>query len=161
MSRPVNEIALELGALKAMEDRVKELIKERKDELHAVIPRGTTYASIEGADRDGLATVTATADNAEDAPVVVDPEAFVDWVIQNRPSAIVATVRSSDQADILAQVAKTGEFVPGVEMRERVTKGSVAVKQSPKQKQQLLEAWANGRLQPLSSILQLEAEPDA
>lgn len=161
MTRPVNDIALELGTLKAMEDRIKTLIVERKAELREAVPRGTTYASIEGADKDGLATIVSTASSVEEKPQVVDEEAFIDWVIENRPSAIIAQVRASDRSDILAQAAKTGEVPGGVEFREVESTGSVQVKQSPKQKQQLAEAWANGRLQTLPNLLELEGGSDA
>jgi hypothetical protein len=161
MTRSVNDIALELGALKGIEDRIKALVLERKAELRAAVPRGTTYASIEGADKDGLATIVSTADSSSYQPQVVDEDAFIGWVIQNRPSAIVAAVRASDRSDILTQIAKTGEMPDGVEFREVESKGSVSVKQSPKQKQQLAEAWANGRLQPFSELLELEGGPGA
>lgn len=154
MTKTTNELALELGLLKAVEDHIKSLTAERKAELRLGQKRGTTYATLE--DGGEVATIVSTADVSGEELVVTNEEAFLEWVIANRPTAVMAAVRSSDKEQILAEAKKTGEWPDGVDVVPTNRKGYVQVKQSPAQRQELIGAWRDGRLQPVASLLELE-----
>jgi len=153
--KSVDQTVLELAGLKALADHVKGLTDEAKKVLAGQLRRGTISAFVEDGDEPvdvGTVVVVPT----RFAWDVVDEVAFLKWVKTNRPTAIVESVRSSDQKSILEGVeaaAKAGGEVPDGVGRVRST-GYVQVKQTADQRDALLEAAADGRL-PSMPVFQI------
>lgn len=159
MTRPVNQIALELALVKVLKTRIGQVETTIKGELNQHLHRGTVYAQL--ADGVDVATVVVTAES--EAPLVVEDErALLEWVKANRPTAVVESVRSSDLADILAKAKKTGEMPPGIGFGKGKA-GSVSVgAQSKAQEDALLDAYRAGSLAvDLGHVLSISAPEGA
>lgn len=135
--RSVNEVAVELSLIKAMKDALAAAEKKAKAELQEVIARGTAYATVP--DLGEVGTVVVTADSAG-TWAVENEAAFLAWVKEHRPSAIVEAVRDSDKKVILAEVEKLGVLPDGVGLSEGRA-GYVTVKQTPVQRDTLVRAY--------------------
>lgn len=148
-----NEILLRLAAIKAVRDVLTKVEKDAKDELLGEVRgrMGATSATLE----DGTEAATVSVSLGKAATLyVADERAFLKWVRENRPTAIVESVRSSDQASILEEAKSTGEIPDGVELGNPGER-YVTVRQSADQRTATVAAWRRGEL-PLPS-LQLEA----
>lgn len=146
----VNDIALELAMLKAIADHVRKLESIGKTSLANNVLRGMVYAQLGPED---LATISIVSDRQ--VWQVVDEKKFVEWVKKNRPTAIVESVRKSDQDDLLAKIEKTGEVPDGVELGTAT--GYVSVKQTDEQKERLLTAVRDKRLGTFAQMVGIES----
>lgn len=135
--RNVNEVAVELSLIKAMKDALAVAEKKAKAELQEVIARGTAYATVPNLGEVG--TVVVTADVAGTWQVV-NEAAFLAWVKEHRPGAIVESVRESDKKVILAEVEKLGVLPDGVDLGEGRA-GYVTVRQTDVQRDTLVQAY--------------------
>lgn len=147
----IDQTVLELAALKALGDHIKALTERGKAKLEAQLRRGTISAFVEdGEESLDVGTVVVVPTRFDWG--VVDERAFLEWVRKNRPDAIVESVRTSDKTSILTGIEKSGEVPDGVG-RVR-SSGYVSVKQTPKQRDQLVTAAGDGRL-PTMPLLEL------
>lgn len=143
--RTMGDVALDLAATKAIKDHVTTLWEnlrveagdhlEPGDKKAAKLPDGTTGASILKTDPKPTASWKVT-----------DEAAFLLWVKEHRPSAIVEQVRSSDTTSILGGIADTGEIPDGVEEVTSQGRPTVSVTQTPAQRQAVIDAWRSGAL---------------
>lgn len=142
-----------LAAVKLLADYVKALDTTLKAELLEEVGgrMGATAAVVDG---EEVATVSVAKgrypNGVVDGWYVSDERAFLEWVRQVRPSAIVETVRDSDRRSLLASVPtwiidSGGDVPPGVDEANRGD-DYVLVKQSEAQKAAALTAWHTGRL---------------
>lgn len=136
-TRSVNEVAVELSLIKAMKDSLAVAEKNAKAELQEAVARGTAYATVPQLGEVGTVVVTA---DSQGTWQVVDEGAFVAWVKEHRPSAIIESVRESDKKSILADIEKAGVLPDGVDLGEGRA-GYVTVKQTPLQRATLVQAY--------------------
>lgn len=113
------EHAVRLAVLKAIKERVEEVFTQAKaDAFHAFTPGDRVNAATAGDAPAMLGVVTLTKGRAGGLRVT-DERAFTAWVREVRPSAIVESVRKSDQDSILKNALvtfrETGELPPGVD----------------------------------------------
>lgn len=113
------EHAVRLSVLKAISERVEEVFKAAKAEaLPLFAPGDRITATIDGTlDTDPVVVGSVTLTKGRSGGLrVSDQRAFLDWVREVRPSAIVESVRKSDQDSILKEALQTGELPPGVDL---------------------------------------------
>lgn len=140
-----------LAAIKAVKDYVAGLETTEKAGLLAEVGgrMGATAAVLPSGEE--AATVSISA--GRKAPwIVVDTNAFLEYVRSVRPTAIVETVRESDLKDLLSDAsqqayleASGGEPMPGVMLGD-AGDPYVTVKQSDAQRQAVIAAWHDGTL---------------
>lgn len=145
MSRTMGQIAQELAVVKAVQDTMAAVWTglraeagehlEAGDKKAAKLPDGGTGASI-----------LKTDPKASTSWKVTDDAAFLAWVKEHRPTAIVEQVRSSDTTSILSGIADSGEVPDGVE--EVTTRGrpTITVTQTPAQRAAVIDAWRQGAI---------------
>ena len=99
-------------------------------------PGDRVHARIDGID---VATVSVTDPKAREVVSITDPRAFIAWVQEEHPEAIVPTVAEwfSDARNLAALIAAEGEVPPGVEVEERVGSPTVQVRMSAEQERNL------------------------
>lgn len=129
------QLALRLAAIKAVKDVVTAAEKAAKAEAADVLDPGDRKNAVTD---DGASVGTITYAQPSDALRVVDESAFLAWVKQNRPSAVVESVRESDKTSILTAAQATGELPDGVDLVTRA--GYITVRQSPAQVAALMAA---------------------
>lgn len=163
LPRPIPPHKIDMVRAAAVAVVKKELTaieKEAKDALTKVMDPGDSCRAVLPGWGD-MGTVYRTADS--NAATVVDPDAWLAWVEENRPGEIVRSVRTSYEAAILAQVdtdgeplvrdAKgkpTGEVIPGIGFKPR--KGYIAVKQTEEQAATVARAFRDGILSARGEI---------
>lgn len=155
MSRTLGDIALDLAGAKAIKDHVTSLWENLRaeagehldpgDKKAAKLPDGTTGASI-----------LKTDPKPTTAWKVTDEGAFLLWVKEHRPTAIVEQVRSSDTTSILSGIADSGEIPDGVEEVTTQGRPTVSVTQTPAQRQAVIDAWRSGALVLPDPVEQIE-----
>lgn len=142
-----------LAAIKIIGDYIKALDATAKAELLEEVGTrmGATAALVDG---EEVATVSVAQGRyprgVVDGWYVSDERAFLEWVRQVRPTAIVETVRESDRKSLLGGMKRwleehDGEVPPGVDEAERGD-SYVLVNQSEEQRAAAVEAWHSGRL---------------
>lgn len=147
----IRDRLLRLAAIKAVKDYVSALeVTEKAGLMEEVGGRmGATAAVLPSGEE---AATISISKGRKAAFFVADPKAFLEYVREVRPQAIVETVRESDLKDLLSEAkqeayleASGGEPMPGVMLGDP---GSpyVAVKQSDEQRQAVIVAWHNGQL---------------
>lgn len=109
------EHALRLTMIGAVKKFVTDLEAEAKAEAKDAFRPGDRLTSTTD-DGTVVGTVSMTK-QGEGAWAVVDEQAFLAWVRENRPTAIVESVRSSDQTSILGAIETTGLIPDGVDFR--------------------------------------------
>jgi hypothetical protein len=145
MSRTLGDVALDLAAVKAVKEHVTALwenlraeaapLLEPGDRKAAKLPDGSTGASIVKTDPKPTTVWRVT-----------DDRAFLAWVKEHRPTAIVEVVRSSDITSILGAIPTDGVVPDGVEEVETVGRPTVSVTQTTAQRQAVIDAWRTGSL---------------
>jgi len=119
------EHAVRLSVLKAISEEVKRVDGVARgdakdaftpgDRITAALPDGTVVGSV----------TRTKATPATTAFRVVNAQQFLAWCKANIPTAIVESVRSSDQEAILAGIPKTGVVPDGVDEVEVAAGGGV------------------------------------
>jgi hypothetical protein len=135
-------VALKLAALKAVKDHLTSEDALAKGELMDDLDPGDRKTA---ALPDGTKVGTVTVSQRDAAFKVTDERAFVAWVKEHRPTAIVEAVRESDQKDILERIPDTGEIPDGVELGEPGAP-YVSVRQSKDEAEALVAAWRRGEV---------------
>lgn len=136
------EVALRLAALKAVKDA---LTKEEGSSKGALMDDLDPGDRKQAALPDGTKVATVSVSQREAAFKVTDERAFLAWVKEHRPTAIVEAVRESDQKSILEGIATSGEMPDGVELGEPGAP-YVSVRQSAEQAEALVAAWRRGEV---------------
>ena len=108
------EHAIRLVVLKAIKERVAQVDKDAKLDAFSQFGPGDRIVAYVGGQPIGTVAVTKGRSSWK----VTNPAAFLAWCKANRPSAIVESVRASDQTAILKAIETTGEVPAGVEMDE-------------------------------------------
>lgn len=103
--------AIRLAVLKAIRERIDSVDAVARDEAKEAFVAGDRVTA---ALDDGTVVGSVTMTNPRRGWKVADPISFLAWVIENRPSAVVQSVRESDRRAILAAIDKTGELPDGV-----------------------------------------------
>lgn len=112
-------LLLRASALEFLLERITKAKAENNAQLRkALVPGDRRMAHL----ADGTIVGTVTLTKAPKSAFVGDEEAFLAWVLENRPDEVVSKVRPSYQAAVLAQAKKagvavdptTGEAIPGI-----------------------------------------------
>lgn len=133
-----------LAALKALKDHLAGLDKEEKKALLEELDPGDRKNAVIPGTKTSIGTVSVS--QREGGWEVVDERAFLGWVKKNRPSGVVESVRESDQKSILTSIDETGEVPDGV-MQGDDGDPYVTVRQTPAQREALIEAWRTGAIE--------------
>lgn len=168
----LSQLALEEAALKTLADAVNDRLKEVKATMQQqLIDNG--ISKVTASLPDGTKVATISRSDAKPAAVVIDDDAFREWVRSVAPGEVhtrmVTEVRPAYRTSVLAQMTaagvprvvdkETGELheVPGVEVR--ATRALThSVRPVAGGKEAVAEAWRSGRLAHLN-LLQLESTP--
>lgn len=146
-------LALRLGALRGLQDKVKEAYERTRAEMAAAFDPGDRKAAILPT---GKSIGTVSYSNGRTAAKVANERAFFAWVVANAPGEVetVSSVRESYRKALLDRVKagpdetavdpKTGEVVPGLKFS--TSDPYVSVRQSDEQLAALANAWASGEL---------------
>ena len=163
------QLALEEAALKALSDTVNDRLKEVKNAMQEqLVANG--ISKVTASLPDGTKVATISRSDAKPAAVVIDDDAFLDFVRTIAPDEIstrlVTEVRPAYRTSILAQMTaagvarvvdtETGELhdVPGVEIK--ATRSLThSVRPTSGGKEAIAEAWRTGQLAHLN-LLQIE-----
>ena len=169
----LKDIATRTAVLSALAEAIDKELKDAKRELQeglkaAKTETGTQKISIALEDGQDIGSVSLVQPKA--AAAVTDPEKFLAWVREVRPSEVatrlVTEVRPAWQALVLKEIAAAGvaqwadptngliHDVPGVELQGRAAYTRMTVPDAGKEA--IAEAWRNGQLAHLN-LLQLEA----
>ncbi|MEU6034017.1 hypothetical protein ABZ801_01265 [Actinomadura sp. NPDC047616] len=154
---PIQELSLRVAVLAALANKIAEADEDTRkalmtslvgvgaDRAAAVLPDGTKVASV------ALVGGAAVAK-------VVDEDAFLTHVKATRPDEVIEVVRPSYRKALLAQAAKNGEEIPGVQLRH----GTPYLRNSFVKDGQaaIAAAWIDGQLS-LPELLELPAPPGA
>jgi hypothetical protein len=109
------EHARRLSVIGAVKKYLTELEAEAKAEASEhFAPGDRITATTDDGTVVGVVTMTKPG---EGSWAVVDRRAFLAWVKKNRPTAIVESVRSSDEESILKGIAANGLIPDGVELK--------------------------------------------
>lgn len=140
----IRDKLLQLAAYKAVKDHLSQLDAADKSELMGEVGgrMGATAATLE----DGTEVATVSISKGKAAQwYVADERAFLRWVKEHQPSAVVESVRPSDQQAILGAIKTTGEVPDGVEIGN-AGEPYVSVRQSAEQRAALVDAWRAGQI---------------
>ena len=139
------EAALTAAAVKALQDGIRDAravadaavmaALDPGDRKNAVLPDGTKVGTV------------SVSNQGEPVWRVTDPDAFLRWVKEHRPTAIVEAVRSSDQKSILDAIPDTGELPDGVDLVDGKAPYVSVGKQTDEQRAAIAKAWADGTLE--------------
>lgn len=166
----IAQLALEEAALKALSDTVNDRLKEVKNAMQEQLV-GNGISKVTAALPDGTKVATISRSDAKPAAVIVDEDAFLEWVRSVARSEVttklVTEVRPAYRNTVLAQMTaagvarivdtETGELhdVPGVEIK--ATRALThSIRPSTGGKDAIAEAWRTGQLAHLNPF-QLEA----
>lgn len=144
------DAALQAAVMKALGTIVKDVDDRVRRDVMTVLDPGDRKSAVLP---DGTKVGTVSVTEGRQGWRVVDDRAFLEWVREHRPHAIVEQVRDSDKRAILDGIRKTGEVPDGVEP----TQGApyVTVRQSDDQAAAVVDAWRSGALDipdPLGAI---------
>lgn len=145
MSRTMGDVALDLAAVKAIKDHVTTLWENLREEAAAHLEPGDKKAA-KLPDGSTGASILKTDPQPSTAWRVTDESAFLRWVKEHRPTAIVEQVRGSDRASILTGIPVYGEVPDGVTEVDTTARVNVTVTQTPAQRQAVIDAWRSGAL---------------
>lgn len=142
-STGVRQISLKLAAIAAVKKHLTALDRETKEALMDYLDPGDRKGAVLP---DGT-EVAAVYVSKQGAPQVVvkNEQAFLAWVKENRPTAIVERVRESDEKSILEAALTSGELPDGCEIGDGKA-SYVGVKQSKEQIDAVVQAWRDGSL---------------
>ncbi|WP_372344644.1 hypothetical protein [Streptomyces sp. KL116D] len=166
----IAQLALEEAALKTVADSINDRLKEVKKAMQEqLVDNG--ISKVTATLPDGTKVATISRSDAKPAAVVVDEDAFLEWVRtiarDEITTRLVTEVRPAYRTNILAQMTAagvariidtdTGELhdVPGVEVKPTRSL-THSVRPSAGAKEAIAEAWRNGQLAHLD-LLQIEA----
>ncbi len=155
--RDLPEAARRAAVLKALSDEVKRAVERGKASLKPVLDEldiDTMGASL-SPDGPRVAEVYRGGGNA--TAEVVNEDKYLAWVKETNPGEVIEAVRPTYTAELLKQIARTGEIVPGVELG--LTTAYVAVRYEPGGQAALTAAWREGLID-ISPMLALPASPD-
>jgi hypothetical protein len=141
--RTMGDIALELAGVKAIKEHLTTLWENLRDEAGSHLEPGDKKAA-KLPDGSTGASILKTDPKPSTSWKVTDETAFLAWVKEHRPTAIVEQVRSSDTTSILAGIATSGEVPDGVEEVTTHGRPTVSVTQTPAQRQAVIDAWRTG-----------------
>ncbi len=164
------QLALEEAALKALADTVNDRLKEVKNAMQEQLVNNG-ISKVTASLPDGTKVATISRSDAKPAAVVIDDDAFLDFVRTIAPDEIstrlVTEVRPAYRTNLLAQMTaagvarivdtETGELhdVPGVEIK--ATRSLThSVRPTTGGKEAIAEAWRTGALSHLN-LLPIEA----
>lgn len=166
----IAQLALEEAALKTVADAINDRLKEVKNAMQEqLVANG--ISKVTATLPDGTKVATISRSDAKPAAVVIDDDAFRDFVRSVAPgeltTRLVTEVRPAYRTNLLAQMTaagvprvidtETGEVhdVPGVEVK--ATRALThSVRPSTGGKDAIAEAWRTGQLAHLNPF-QLEA----
>lgn len=137
----MTDLALQLAVLRVLADQIKAGREVLATEVRDTWKVGTrNIAELPDETRVGSVTLTKSRMSAK----VVDRDAFTGWVKQHHPTEIEETVRPAYETQIRADIVKTGEAVPGVEITEGDPYPSVRLDDGATEA--IRKAWENGEL---------------
>lgn len=148
----VNSLAVQLAAIRALQDHLRGLEHDTKAELRQHLDGGDRkYARLP----DGETVATVSVTSPKERVVVADDAAFTRWCRTAHPDAVVETVRASDRAAILAAVEDSGEVPDGVAF---MPGGDpvVTVRMTNPQREAITAAWREGAV---ADVLALTNRP--
>ena len=116
------EIAVKLAVLRALKYHIREIETELGVDLLSELDDGDAKAATLD---DGTRLGKFTRTRGKRMPTVVNERQFVDWVRKHYPTEITEAVREPFRSNLLdsakeygvAVDKKTGEVIPGVELR--------------------------------------------
>lgn len=166
----IAQLALEEAALKTVADSINDRLKEVKSAMQEQLV-GNGISKVTATLPDGTKVATISRSDAKPAAVVIDEDAFLEWVRavarDEITTRLVTEIRPAYRASILAQMTAagvarivdtdTGELhdVPGIEIK--ATRALThSVRPSSGARQAIAEAWRTGQLAHLD-LLQIEA----
>lgn len=158
---------IRLAAFKLLGDEVAAAVAREKAGLMDEVGgrMGATAATIEGRE---VGTVSIAQGRPEQGSVngwiVTNRRAWIEFVREYRPSAIIEDVRASDEKDLLNHVEqiteeREGDLPPGISPALRGD-DYVMVKQSPEQRANAIHAWREGLLSLPDMAAQIEEGGD-
>lgn len=145
----MSDLLTRLAAIKVVAEALRDAEKQTKHDLMVagLGPGDRLHARVDG---DDCGTVSMSSPSERFA--VTDDRAFTRWCQENRPDAVVPTVRESDKRAILAAVPDTGEIPDGVE--SKLGPPTVSVRLTQDQRDALTAAIHAGAFS-LPSLLEL------
>lgn len=109
---PAGQYAVRMVVLRALEKKVEAAIKATKAAARSAYTPGDRKV----AELDGVILGSVTLSKGRGGGFkVTDERKFLAWCKQHRPSAIVESVRSSDQESLLEAIENGGPVPDGVE----------------------------------------------
>ncbi|MEW1895962.1 hypothetical protein [Streptomyces albidoflavus] len=159
-------LAADETVLKALADKVNERLKSVRADMQAALDAADGVRQVAAKLPDGTEVAKVSLSDPKPEATVVDSEAFLAWVRENRPTEIerrvVTEVRPAFRTLLLGQITAAGvpdvvdpetgvvESVPGVEVRATRAR-SHSVRFAKAGRERVAEAWRSGDL--LSEVL--------
>jgi hypothetical protein len=160
VTRTLGDVALDLAAVKAVKEHVEALWAGLRDEAAALLEPGDKKAA-KLPDGTTAASVLMTDPKESSGWQVVDESAFLAWVKEHRPTAVIEQVRVSDRRSILDGIATSGELPDGVDSWSKRLPPHVTVSQTPAQRAAVIHAWQTGALALPETVREIETGYDA
>ena len=161
MSDDLTQLARDETMLRALADAVNDRLRAVRTQMQAAFDDSSGIRQVAAQLPDGTEVAKVSVTDPKPEAVVVDADAFRDWVMKTRPTEIRRTlhteVRDSYKALILNQITAAGvpevcdketglvQSVPGVEVRATRAR-SHSVRFSKEGREAIAAAWRDGVL---------------